>query len=115
MEESKPNQLLNEIFDNEARGGLYMVKQVDKEANGIQNYTVEKGISMIDESTDYRLNTEEVNLEDYVRTRTITYQKVKGYDEKMINEIKQRDQAMRNARMMTTPENDPLIENSKYS
>lgn len=114
MLDNKTCKLLNELFDNEANIELFDKSQINGEQNGAQNYTVEKGITMVDDSTDYRLNTEEPNMQQCIGTRNKVYQQEKRYDPKMLGEIKQRDQAMINIGLLTTPGNDPLLENSKF-
>ena len=113
MEDNQACKLLNELFDNEANIELYTKPQVNKEQNGVQNYTSEKGITMVDDSTDYRLNTEKPDIQEWIGTRNKVYKQESRYDPKQIDEIKMRDQAIVNVRMLTTPENDPLLENSK--
>jgi hypothetical protein len=81
-----------------------------------QPKTEGKGVSTVDDSTEYRIHLDEdlqeINQNRYQRGNP---NRSEPLNEKMLGEIEARDQAIKNVRILDTPSGDPIISNSNFS
>ena len=117
-------QNANEIFRPKTHNDFQLTDLLNTQGNtnnGIaceynsQPKTEGKGVSNVDDSTEYRIHLDEdfqeINQNRYQRGN---YNRPEPLNEKMLGEIEARDQAMVNVRILDTPSGDPIISNSNF-
>jgi hypothetical protein len=118
-------QNANEIFRPPTHNDFQLTDLLNTQGNtnnaiaceyNSQPKTEGKGVSTVDDSTEYRIHLDE-DLQEISQNR---YQRGNPnrpelLNEKMLGEIEARDQAIKNVRILDTPSGDPIISNSNFS
>ena len=122
---NKENLSFEELQDvcsnnnNEKEENINIESEIDEKCNGVNFNPAftdanKKGVSLVDESTDYRIQTNDKDKEcEILLNLNRKFNERNKEEEKIEREIEQRDQALENVRILSAPENDPLIGNSK--